>query len=146
MTEDRKMITLKQYSQLIHVFSDIGKTPAWDDLEPAPPKHEDWSPRCFGEGHPCFSDCDGPIKCPWKKECFEEAKRDENLTKKMISVMSESIKRYPKCRVANCDCDSKNDKWENGCSCLCHLDWVRKHYGEDYTWEQFEEEVKKHGK
>lgn len=33
-----------------------------------------WLPKCYGEGHPAFADCDGAKKCPFKKACFKENK------------------------------------------------------------------------
>jgi hypothetical protein len=66
------------------------------------------------------------------------------MTDEILRALREAHRRCPNCRIANCDCDSKSGKWENGCHCFCHFFWMEEHYGKDWTWEQFEEECKKH--
>lgn len=40
--------------------------------------------------------------------------------------------RYPHCRVANCDCKSRDeDEWKRDCWCLCHFQYMNTKYGRD---------------
>jgi len=45
-----------------------------------------------------------------------------------------SIKRFPNCKIANCDCNSKEGERIGDCLCLCHIQEITK---------QMKKEVKK---
>lgn len=47
---------------------------------------------------------------------------DEQTFNAITGGLIWSIKRYPHCKIANCDCDSKNGERKNKCMCLCHID------------------------
>jgi len=55
---------------------------------------------------------------------------DEDF-KKITNSLRISILKYPNCKIANCDCDSKHGERKtksNGekCYCLCHIDEIIK--------------------
>ena len=33
----------------------------------------------------------------------------------------ESIRRFPNCTIANCECDSRHGEWKDKCNCMCHF-------------------------
>ncbi len=39
----------------------------------------------------------------------------------IIEGLRKSIKMYPNCRIANCECNSSKVR-EEGCRCLCHVE------------------------
>lgn len=57
----------------------------------------------------------------------------------IFQAISESAKRYPRCRIANCECDSFGDEWGTGCGCLCHLLQLQKQVGQEVDLVEFGE-------
>lgn len=50
---------------------------------------------------------------------------------KIQKALGNSIQRFPNCRIANCECNSKNDEWKKDCNCMCHLLYMDKKFGKD---------------
>ena len=50
----------------------------------------------------------------------------------MTDALRISLRHYPHCRVASCDCHSKNqNEWLRHCYCPCHFTDMDETYGED---------------
>ncbi len=49
----------------------------------------------------------------------------------MHSGIVASAKRYPDCRIANCDCDDYGGVWERGCHCFGHFKDMDAIFGKD---------------
>ena len=49
----------------------------------------------------------------------------------VMAGLARAAARYPGCRIANCDCNSKNGKWSKGCWCMCHFRAMDEKYGKD---------------
>ncbi len=50
---------------------------------------------------------------------------------KMTDALRASARRYPTCRIANCDCNDYVDEWKPGCGCMGHFKNLDKAFGED---------------
>lgn len=53
----------------------------------------------------------------------------EDIDDKFVDIakaLSDSIKRFPNCKIANCDCDSKHGQRLSDCHCLCHIEEIKK--------------------
>jgi len=46
--------------------------------------------------------------------------------------ISQALKKFPNCRIANCKCNSKEGEWKKGCLCLCHMDQAQEILGKDF--------------
>lgn len=40
---------------------------------------------------------------------------------KIKAGLLQSMRRFPNCKIANCECDSKNGERIGKCMCLCHI-------------------------
>jgi hypothetical protein len=61
----------------------------------------------------------------------------------MYNAIAMAAKRYPNCRIAACDCNSKGTEWKKDCNCLCHFYHMDIKYGEDkWTMNDFSEQTK----
>ena len=49
----------------------------------------------------------------------------------MAKALRQAVARYPNCRIANCDCDSKGTEWKAGCYCMCHFTQMDIKFGKD---------------
>jgi hypothetical protein len=49
----------------------------------------------------------------------------------MFNSIAAATKRFPNCRIANCECDSKHHKWKKGCFCMCHFFTMDALHGKD---------------
>jgi hypothetical protein len=59
----------------------------------------------------------------------------------METAIKKSMKRYPNCRIASCDCDSKHGEWKQGCHCLCHMLQMNERYGKgNWSMDDYERE------
>lgn len=69
---------------------------------------------------------------------------DEAEYHRIENALMASIKRFPNCTIANCDCDSRHGEWKPGCHCLCHFRQVQAKYGEndELLLKHFEEMAK----
>jgi hypothetical protein len=57
----------------------------------------------------------------------------------ILEALRSAHQRYPNCRIANCECDSKGDEWVRGCGCLCHLLQLQERTGLDISLVDFGE-------
>lgn len=48
----------------------------------------------------------------------------------MRNNLREAIRRYPNCRIANCECDEYNGEWKKGCHCMGHFKMMDRMFGE----------------
>ena len=55
----------------------------------------------------------------------------------VFQSIREAAKRFPHCRIANCECDSYGDEWVTECGCLCHLLQLQKQTGLDIDLVEF---------
>lgn len=46
---------------------------------------------------------------------------DDKKFKEITNALRESARRYPFCRIANCDCKGTENEWNKGCVCMCHF-------------------------
>ena len=56
-----------------------------------------------------------------------------------FQAIRESARRYPRCRIANCRCNSFGDEWVQECGCLCHLLQLQEQTGLDISLVEFGE-------
>lgn len=71
-----------------------------------------------------------------------------SMTREELETMSHNlrlaIRRFPNCRIANCECDSKNGEWKPGCLCMCHWFKMDELHGErKWTLDMFYKQAKK---
>jgi len=77
-------------------------------------------------------ECGHPKSDHYKGSCIAIIKEDyDEDFRKMENSLRLSILKYPNCKIANCDCDSKHGERKtksNGekCYCLCHIDEIIK--------------------
>lgn len=62
---------------------------------------------------------------------------------RMFTALMMSARRFPRCTIANCDCNSKGGEWRNGCMCGCHFFHMTELYGPGWSLSQFAEESKR---
>lgn len=68
---------------------------------------------------------------------------DDEEFKAIHRALVADMHRYPGCRVASCDCDSKHGEWQKDCTCLCHFFAMDEMYGKGkWTLTQFNKEAK----
>jgi hypothetical protein len=60
---------------------------------------------------------------------YGEIKMDEKKFQEMETALKNSMRRFPNCRIANCECYSKQGGWNKGCMCACHFFKMDKLYG-----------------
>lgn len=53
---------------------------------------------------------------------------DDEQFNAMKNSLSNAIRRFPNCKIANCNCDSKHGKRIEDCYCLCHIEDIRKEW------------------
>lgn len=71
---------------------------------------------------------------------LEALQRTTEETQKAMEI-------YPDCRIANCDCDSKNGKWDQNCLCSCHFFKMDEKYGKgNWSLADFGKEAKAQAK
>ncbi len=58
---------------------------------------------------------------------------EEQQYKQMKDSLSEAIRTYRKCYIANCDCDEYEGEWKEGCFCMGHWKQLNKEFGKD-SW------------
>lgn len=45
---------------------------------------------------------------------------DDKAYLEITAGLRESIRRFPYCKVASCECDGRKGEWVPGCFCTCH--------------------------
>ena len=69
---------------------------------------------------------------------------DQKTFVEMSNALHRSLKRFPNCRIANCDCNSEEGEWKKNCHCMCHFSNMDEKYGKDkWTLKQFSEEAER---
>lgn len=46
---------------------------------------------------------------------------NEEEFRNMENALRSSMRRFPNCKIANCDCDSKQEERIGDYMCLCHI-------------------------
>lgn len=55
---------------------------------------------------------------------------DDETYNKMEAGLRASMRKYPKCRVASCECDDSAGEWKVGCNCPGHWQAMDTEFGE----------------
>ena len=59
---------------------------------------------------------------------------DDDVSK-ILGGLQESMRRFPKCRVASCECDDTTGEWKPGCNCPGHWRALEDAFGvSDDAW------------
>ena len=48
----------------------------------------------------------------------------------ILNGLRESMRQFPKCRVASCECDDSVDEWKLGCNCPGHWQTLSEAFGD----------------
>ena len=57
---------------------------------------------------------------------------DEETYQLIKRNLAASIRAFPNCRVASCECNSRAGEWQVDCTCPCH--WYQMPGGMDGEW------------
>jgi hypothetical protein len=63
----------------------------------------------------------------------------------MLNGIKRAHQRHPNCKIAACDCNSKEEKeWKPGCHCMCHFFDMDRLLGKDkWSLTEFNEQAEK---